>query len=69
MATPMLEFLDDPIGLLTLPNPIQSIQTTSRAALLRQTAELIVEAVQSGQVQPTDVAVIAPGLMRSLVIP
>jgi len=62
IETQMVEFLDDPIGLLTLPNPVQSIQTTSRAELLRQTAGLIIQAVQSGQVQPTDVAVIAPGL-------
>jgi hypothetical protein len=62
IETPMVEFLDDPIGLLTLPSPVQSIQTTSRADLLRQTSGLIVEAVQSGQVQPSDIAVIAPGL-------
>jgi len=59
---PIVEFLDHPMAMLTLPSPVQSIQTTSRAALLRQTAELIVLAVQSGQVQPTDVAVIAPGM-------
>jgi len=62
LSLPMVEFLDNPMGLLTLPSPVQSIQTTSRAALLRQTAGLIIEAVQSGQVPPSDVAVIAPGL-------
>jgi hypothetical protein len=46
----------------TLPPSIQSIQTTSRAALLRQTADLIVEAVKAGAVQPQDIAIIAPGL-------
>ena len=51
-----------PTMLLTLPDKIQSIQTTSRAALLRQTAEVIIQGVQSGQVQPQEVAVIAPGL-------
>ena len=62
LSLPMVEFLDDPLGLLTLPTPLQSIQTTSRADLLRQTSGLIIEAVESGQVQPTDIAVIAPGL-------
>jgi len=61
LSQPLVEFLDDPMGML-MPSPVQSIQTTSRAALLRQTARLIVAAVHSGQVQPTDVAVIAPGL-------
>ncbi|MBV8885196.1 MAG: recombinase family protein [Chroococcidiopsidaceae cyanobacterium CP_BM_RX_35] len=62
LSLPIVEFLDEPISTLTLPSLVQSIQTTSRAALLRQTAELIVAAVKSGQVQPKDVAVIAPGL-------
>jgi hypothetical protein len=46
----------------SLPESLQSIQTTSRAALLRQTAEVIIEGVKSGQVQPGEIAVIAPGL-------
>jgi hypothetical protein len=52
----------EPQLLANLPASIQSIQTTSRAALLRQTAEMIIESVQSGQVQPGEIAVIAPGL-------
>jgi hypothetical protein len=59
---PMVEAVNDPMFLLTLPESVQLIQTTSRAQLLRQTADAIVEAVHSGQVQPQDVAVIAPGL-------
>lgn len=47
---------------LSLPESIQSIQTSSRAQLLRQTADLIVEAVRSGEVEPQDIAVIGPGL-------
>ena len=58
----MVKLVTDPMELLTLPEAVQSLQTTSRAALLRQTAEAIIEAVQSGQVQPQEVAVIAPGL-------
>lgn len=62
LSLPIVELVTDPMVLLTLPEAVQSLQTTSRAALLRQTAEVIIEAVQSGQVQPQEVAVIAPGL-------
>lgn len=57
---PIGEFLQAPT--LSLPESIQSIQTTSRGQLLRQTAEVIIQAVQSGQVEPQDIAVIGPGL-------
>jgi len=59
---PIVETVRDPMYMLSLPESVQLIQTTSRAQLLRQTGEAIAEAVQSGQVQPSDVAVIAPGL-------
>ena len=57
-----LQPLLDPVFLGSLPESVQSIQTTSRAALLRQTAYVIIEGVKSGQVQPGEIAVIAPGL-------
>lgn len=41
---------------------VLSIQTTSRAQLLRTTAEAIATAVKSGEVEPGEVAAIAPGL-------
>jgi len=47
---------------VSLPPLIRSIQTTSRAALLRQTADLIVEAIRRQEVEPQDIAIIAPGL-------
>ena len=62
LSFPIVELVTDPMGLLTLPEAVQSLQTTSRRELLRQTGEVIIEAVQSGQVQPQEVAVIAPGL-------
>ncbi len=62
LATPMLKLVTEPMVLLSLPEAVQSIQTTSRAQLLRQTAEEIVNAIKEGQVQPNEVAVIAPGL-------
>lgn len=62
IATPMLELIAQPIILSSLPQSVQSIQTISRAQLLRQTAEVIVRAIKLQQVQPNEVAIIAPGL-------
>lgn len=61
-SSSIVELVSDPMAPLGLPEAVRSLQTTSRAALLRQTAEIIIQAVQSGQVQPQEVAVIAPGL-------
>ncbi|QMS87035.1 recombinase family protein [Nostoc edaphicum CCNP1411] len=58
----MVELVTEPMILLSLPEIVHSIQTTSRAQLLRQTAEVIANAIQSKQVQPEEVAIIAPGL-------
>ncbi|MFB2773340.1 recombinase family protein [Pelatocladus sp. BLCC-F211] len=62
LTTPMVEIITEPMTLLSLPEVVQSIQATSRAQLLRQTAEVIVQAIKQGLVQPEQVAVIAPGL-------
>ena len=62
LALPVVQLVSEP-GLLTgLPTSVQSIQTTSRAELLRQTAEVIITAVKHQNVQPQEIAVIAPGL-------
>jgi hypothetical protein len=58
----VVQFLDDPTFIPSLPPTILSIQTTSRAQLLRKTAEIIIEAVAAREVQPEEIAVIAPGL-------
>lgn len=58
----VVELVTDPVFLASLPESIQTIQTTSRAQLLRRMLETIVAAVQAGAVEPRDVAVIAPGL-------
>jgi len=58
----MVELVTEPMALLSLPEIVHSIQTTSRAQLLRQTAEVIANAIQLQQVQPEQVAIIAPGL-------
>jgi hypothetical protein len=58
----VVEGLQNPLNLLQLPDSIQLIQTVSKAQLLRQIADMIVAAVQSGQIKPQDIAIIAPGL-------
>jgi hypothetical protein len=62
LATPMVELVNEPMSLLSLPSTVQSIQTMSRALLLRQTAEIIIKAVKERQVEPKDIVIIAPGL-------
>nr|WP_211176014.1 recombinase family protein [Brasilonema sp. UFV-L1] len=62
LVTPMLELMTEQMIPLSLPEAVQSIQTTSRAQLLRQTAEVIVKAVKQENIQPNEIAVIAPGL-------
>ncbi|NEO86306.1 MAG: recombinase family protein [Spirulina sp. SIO3F2] len=51
-----------PQSLERLPNLVCCIETITRAQLLRQTANHIVSAVRTGQVEPHEIAVIAPGL-------
>jgi hypothetical protein len=58
----ILDLITEPIFFMTLPEEIQTIQTTTQAQLLRQTADVIIKAVQSGAVQPQDIALIGPGI-------
>ncbi|MBW4659447.1 MAG: recombinase family protein [Drouetiella hepatica Uher 2000/2452] len=55
-------WIQEPMLLPQLPSTIQTLQTLSRAELLRQTAELIANGIETGQVRPEDVAIIAPGM-------
>jgi hypothetical protein len=52
----------NPVFFASLPAAMAVITTTTRAQLLRQTSELIITAVQSGQLQPRQMAIIGPGL-------
>ncbi len=52
----------DPMQFPELPSAFRSMQTVSRAQLLRQTAETIAAAIHSREIQPRDIAVIGPGL-------
>ncbi|MBD2090408.1 recombinase family protein [Microcoleus sp. FACHB-1515] len=61
-GTAVSEWISDPIFLPELPAEIQAIQTTSRSQLLRQTASVIANAIESGQVQPHEIAVIGAGV-------
>ncbi len=56
------EGLQNPLRLLQLPDAVQVIQTTTKAQLLRQVADQIVKAVRAGQIQPHEIAIVAPGL-------
>ncbi|AFZ35442.1 hypothetical protein Sta7437_1886 [Stanieria cyanosphaera PCC 7437] len=47
---------------ISLPETIESIQTISRAELLRKTTEIIIEAVKQNIIQPAEIVIIAPGL-------
>ena len=64
-----VEFADTAVDLVTetaylvsAPDAIQSLQTISRAELLRQTAEIIIHGVQRQEIKPSEIAIIAPGL-------
>lgn len=54
ITTPL--FLPPPI-----PDCIQTLQTNTRAQLLRQTATMIIDCIQSGEVRAQDIAIVAPG--------
>lgn len=62
LTEPMLEMVTQPMLMLSLPESVRLIETTSRSQLLRQTAMEIVQAVQAGVVKPEEIAIIAPGL-------
>jgi hypothetical protein len=62
LAQPILALIEQPFDFQPLPSAIQTIQTTSRAQLIRQSAETIITAVQAGVVKPEEIAIIGPGL-------
>ena len=61
-ADTAVDLVTESAYLVNAPNTIQSLQTISRAELLRQTAEIIIQAVQRQEVNPNEIAIIAPGL-------
>ena len=58
----MLDLVTTPLFLPPpIPSCIQTIQTTTRAQLLRQTATTIIHRIKSGEVRAQDIAIVAPG--------
>ncbi|CAN5767935.1 recombinase family protein [soil metagenome] len=55
-------WVEDPLAMPDLPEQVSLIQETSRGHMLRTTAEAIAQAVESGLAQPSEIAVIGPGL-------
>ena len=58
----MVQLITDPLYIERMPESVRSLSTTSRAELLRTTAEVIIQAVKQEQVKPEEIAIIAPGL-------
>ena len=61
-ADTAVELVAETAYITDAPDSIQSLQTISRAELLRQTAEIIIDAVHNGNIDPSEIAIIAPGL-------
>ena len=61
-ADTAVDLVTEEAYLVTSPDAIRSVQTISRAALLEQTAEIIIKAVEASEVDPNEIAIIAPGL-------
>ena len=60
-AATAVDLVTETAYLVEAPDTIQSLQTISRAELLRQTAEIIIQGVEQG-IKPSEIAIIAPGL-------
>ncbi|WP_206813877.1 recombinase family protein [Chroococcus sp. FPU101] len=58
----LIQSINDPIYLKSLPDQIESIQTISRADNLRKISEVIIQAVKQQYINPADIVIIAPGL-------
>ncbi|WP_267383606.1 recombinase family protein [Cyanobacterium sp. uoEpiScrs1] len=58
----LVKLTTDPSTRSNLPSCISSIQTISRADLLRKTAQLIIDLIKDNRANPEEIAVIAPGL-------
>ncbi len=54
--------VNDPSNWLELPSTIQEISRHTRGEMLRSVVETIAESIDSGQIAPHEIAIIAPGL-------
>ena len=56
------QWVEDPLAVPNLPEPVRLISETSRGHMLRTTAEAIAHAIKTHQAKPHEIAVIGPGL-------
>jgi len=61
-AETLVGWVQEPVLMPAMPDAIRSLQTVSRGQLLRQTAEVAIAAIQTGEVEPQEMAIIGPGL-------
>ena len=61
-ADTAVELTTESAYLVNAPDAIRSVQTISRAEMLRQTAEIIARSVRQQQINPSEIAIVAPGL-------
>ncbi|WP_013324658.1 hypothetical protein [Gloeothece verrucosa] len=62
LSATLVQMVTETFYITSFPHAIQSIQTTSRAQMLRKTAEVIIDLVKGGKAKPSEIAIIAPGL-------
>lgn len=56
------QWVEDPLAVPDLPEPVRLISEASRGHMLRTTAEAIARAIETDQAKPHEIAVIGPGL-------
>lgn len=62
LADNMVQWVQDPLAVPDLPDPVQLIMATTRGKMLRQTADFIADAIHREVIAPSDIAVLGPGL-------
>ncbi len=61
LAPAVLALVADPLANVTLPG-VETLQTVSRAKLLQAVGDRLIAALKAEDIQPQDVAILAPGL-------
>lgn len=58
----LVEVVLNPGSLFTLPQGVRRIETRTRGDMLQRVAQFAIDQIQTGKIQPQDIAIIAPGL-------
>jgi len=58
----VMDWVGDPLAMPDLAAPIHTLHAVSRGELLRRTAETLAEAIDRGDIEPSQAAIIGPGL-------